>query len=307
MRVALLFTDGVGIGRYDPIHNPLTRGDYMLSQFLDAPGAPLPDGLTLRRLDATFDVPGRPQSASNQTALLTGRPAPRLIGRHVLGFPNDPLRSLLLEASIVRRLVEATRRCTFANAFPTEYLDALGLPHPPAAPTGLALPSRVRLRMRASASTLAFAAGAVPFRTFDDLRAGAALTHDVDGKRARARGLSLPARSVDEAADIFWGLAGDFTLFEHFLADEAGHAQDAAQAVEALETFDDFARAVLRRRPPDAAVLICSDHGNVEDLSTRGHTLNPVPLLTAGIDAPRLEGVRDLADVGNLIVSLVGA
>ena len=34
-------------------------------------------------------------------------------------------------------------------------------------------------------------------------------------------------------------------LFEHFLADEAGHAQDEAAALHALDTFDRFARAVI--------------------------------------------------------------
>src|SRR5215470_11166159 len=50
------------------------------------------------------------------------------------------------------------------------------------------------------------------------------------------------------------------------LADEAGHAKDMALAESALGTFDAFARAVLRRRPEDVRVLVCSDHGNVEDL-----------------------------------------
>ena len=29
-------------------------------------------------------------------------------------------------------------------------------------------------------------------------------------------------------------------------------------------------------------VLVTSDHGNIEDLSVRGHTLNPVPTLLIG-------------------------
>jgi phosphopentomutase len=130
----------------------------------------------------------------------------------------------------------------------------------------------------------------------------AALTHDVTGTRGRARGFELPSRTVDEAAEIFWRAAEgmDFTLFEHFLADEAGHAKDMALAESALETFDGFARAVLRRRPADARVLVCSDHGNVEDLRIRNHTLAPVALLAF----PPLEpsaAPETVADVAGLI------
>src|SRR4051812_31947714 len=90
VRVALLFIDGVGVGRADPEVNPLARRPYLLSRFTDAPGTPLPAGGLFQAVDPTFGVPGRPQSATNQTALLTGQPAPVHLGRHVLGFPNAP-------------------------------------------------------------------------------------------------------------------------------------------------------------------------------------------------------------------------
>ena len=116
MRAALLFIDGVGIGERDPAINPLARGGFMLSQFRDGTGEPLRGG-TVHAVDATFGVHGRPQSASNQTAIFTGEPAPRLIGRHVLGFPDEKLRRLLLARSIVKRLAEAGRRSSFANCY----------------------------------------------------------------------------------------------------------------------------------------------------------------------------------------------
>ncbi|NOJ81384.1 metalloenzyme, partial [Myxococcus xanthus] len=37
MRVALLFIDGVGIGRKDPAVNPLAHREHLLSHFEDAP------------------------------------------------------------------------------------------------------------------------------------------------------------------------------------------------------------------------------------------------------------------------------
>jgi hypothetical protein len=308
MPLALLFIDGVGVGRKEPDENPLARRDFLLSRFEGADGAALPAGGVHATLDPTFGVPGRPQSASNQTAILTGLPAPRLIGRHVLGFPDLPLRRLLAEHSVPRQLAAAGRTTTFANAYPAAYLDLLGLKRGPSAQPDVVIPARARRRLRASASTLSMAAAGVTLRTLDQARRGRALTHDIDGSRAAALGLQVPRRTPQEAAEIFWRIAAeaDFTLFEHYLADEAGHAQDAQAAVQALSTFDAFARAVAVNRPAQAHVLVCSDHGNVEDLRTRSHTLNRVPALYFGPAPEVLARLQDVADVGRAVLSLLG-
>ncbi len=304
MRVALLFIDGVGVGPRDARNNPLARAQWLLSQFDDGSGTALPHGGTKHVVDTTFGVEGRPQSASNQAALYTGQPAPRLVGRHVLGFPNAALRELIARHSIARRAREAGRTVAFANAFPAEYLQVLGLPHRPAARRHLALPERYKRRARASASLLAMAAGGATLRTFDDAHAGEGLTHDIDGSLGARRRVDLPRRTPAEAAEIFWSLAADLTLFEHSLADEAGHLQDHALAAEALGTFDAFARAVVAGRPEDAQVLIVSDHGNVEDLSTRSHTRHPVATLSFG--PGRFAPLASVADVGRAALEVLG-
>jgi 2,3-bisphosphoglycerate-independent phosphoglycerate mutase len=61
----------------------------------------------------------------------------------------------------------------------------------------------------------------------------------------------------------------------------------------------------VAQRPDDAAVLIVSDHGNVEDLSTRNHTLHDVALLSFGVPERRLAGLRDVSDVCRLALSLI--
>jgi len=313
--VALLFIDGVGIGRREPDLNPLARADLLLSRFRDAPDAPVAFGGRALALDPTFGVPGRPQSASNQTALFTGLPAPHLIGRHVLGYPDRELRALLARHSLVRGLVQAGRQATFANGYPPAYLEALGLAAASSPEDGIAdpIPMAVsparRRHLRASASTLAFAAGSVPLRTLRHVRAGQALTHDVRGRAPRAAGLQVPERTPEEAARTLLALsdAHDFTLFEHYLADVAGHAQDGAAAEATLRDFDLMLRAMLRDRPRELTVLVVSDHGNVEDLSIRQHTLNPVPLLAFGPGASELQDVQTLSDVGGSILRLLGA
>jgi hypothetical protein len=201
--------------------------------------------------------------------------------------------------------VAAGRTATFANSYPAPYLDALKLRRRPSTtPPEFTFPPALQRRLKPSASTLAFAAGEVLLRTLDDARAGEGLTHDVTGNHALRRGLSVPQRTPEEAARIFWRVAEgvDFTFFEHYLADEAGHAQDFDAALAALDTFDAFARAVVAFRPPDARVMICSDHGNVEDLSTRSHTLNPVPVLYFGPSAPEVEALATVADVGRTVL-----
>ncbi len=279
MRVALLFIDGVGIGRRDLETNPLARAELLMSQFDDGTGTALPHGGDLRALDTTFDVPGRPQSATNQTAMYTGEPAPVLLGKHLLGYPNPFLRELIGRRSIVKRLVEAGRTASFANGYPKVYFDMVD----------------THRHFKPSASTLAFRAGNVALRTLDD-----GLPHDIDGALARARGFDTPPRTIDEAAEHFWKLSADFTLFEHFLADQAAHERETQAVERALETFDDFARAVVERRPADAQLLICSDHGNAEDLSTRSHTLAKVALLSFGA---RLPALTNLADLGRYVLT----
>lgn len=307
MRVALLFTDGVGVGPRDPAVNPLARGEYLLSQFADGSGTALPAGGTRHLVDTTFGVPGRPQSATNQTAIFTTEPAPKLVGKHVLGYPTPALRELLSRRSIALRLRAADRTVTFANAYPAGYLDALGLERRASASADVQIPEAYKRKLKASASTLAMAAGRVPLRTFDDARNDAGLTHDIDGSLAARRHFALPKRTPAEAAQIFWNVAHDFTLFEHYLADEAGHEQDAARATEAIATFDAFARAVISSRPADGHVLICSDHGNVEDLSTRSHTTNAVAVLSFGPGNARPLRLETVADVGGAVLQLLEA
>jgi 2,3-bisphosphoglycerate-independent phosphoglycerate mutase len=304
MPVLFVFVDGVGAGARDPDLNPLARVDHLLSRFADGSGAPLPSGGRAALADATLGVPGRPQSATGQATILTGENAPRALGHHLLGFPNAPLRELLQRRSLFRRLAESARRGAFANAYPVAYLRALDLPcrgEPEASLLG-------RRRPRASATTVAFSAGAAPFRTWEDARDGRGLTHDITGRRARAFGASLPERTPEEAAQALLGIAGehDLTMFEFYETDEAGHARSMEHALDALGRVDALLRAVVAGLPPGLALLVTSDHGNVEDLSARNHTLARVPVLGFGPAADRVANVEDLTHIAPLLLTLAG-
>jgi 2,3-bisphosphoglycerate-independent phosphoglycerate mutase len=300
--VLFVFVDGVGAGLRDPATNPLAREDFLLSRFADGTGAALPRGGRAVLADACLGVPGRPQSATGQTTILTGENAPAHVGRHVLGFPNPALRELLRARSLFRSLAAAGRTAVFANAYPVAYLRALGIdvPGEPELTVGR--------RPRAAATTVAYAAGGFRFRTWADARAGAGLTHDITGQRARDRGWDLPRREPAEAAAILRSVAAgsDLALFEFFETDEAGHARSMEGALDALGRVDRFLRALVAALGPDDALVVASDHGNVEDVSTRNHTRAPVAVLGFGRAAAEVHRVRDLTHLAPLLLDLAG-
>jgi hypothetical protein len=244
-------------------------------------------------LDVRMGVAGRPQSATGHTALLTGENAPALLGKHLLGYPNLKLRELLERESIFRRLRDLERTFAFANGYPATYLEAIGLPHH-GPPSGVEIPAQIRRRLRPAAAPFAFAAAGGILSTFAEVAAGTALTHDLTGAAARDRGLSapttsgvidVPLRTPAQAAAIFASLAAaaDFVMLDYFQTDDAGHARDFEAADRALADLDAFLRSLLERLPLERhSLVVVSDHGNLEDLSSRNHTLADVALLRFG-------------------------
>jgi hypothetical protein len=291
MSVLLIFVDGLGIGARRP-HNPLDLlGEEAapLAVFEDEEPS-LPFGGVLARTDARLGVEGRPQSASGQTTILTGVNAPALLGKHKQGFPNERLREVLREHSIFLQLKRlGVGPLAFANAYSPRFFEA-------------------RPRWVA-ATTVAVEAAGLPFRTIEDLRAGTAVYHDFTNGFVAALGENVPARTPAEAAEILARVAGEyrFTLYEHFIADAAGHEQDEAYAMRVLRELASFVRETLSRIDLSrTTVILTSDHGNVEDLSTRNHTLNLVPTLAWGPGREFVRSrVRSLADITPTIIELL--
>ncbi len=99
----------------------------------------------------------------------------------------------------------------------------------------------------------------------------------------------------------------DFAFFEYWLTDYAGHGQDMERAVRLLEEFDVVLGGLLDGWREGDLLLVTSDHGNMEDLSTRRHTGNPVPLLLVGSADDRrvFADVVDLQGVAPAILKVV--
>jgi len=52
-------------------------------------------------------------------------------------------------------------------------------------------------------------------------------------------------------------------------------------------------------------LIICSDHGNLEDISIKGHTLNPALTISAGRGAEQMaDEIKDLSQIKNAILRL---
>jgi hypothetical protein len=291
MSVLLIFVDGLGIGTRGP-HNPLDllgQRAAPLAVFQDEEPGPAYGGV-LVRTDARLGVEGRPQSASGQTTILTGVNAPALLGQHKQGFPNERLREVLRQHSLFLQLARAgLGPSLFANAY---------------------RPAFFAKRPRwVSASTVAVEAAGLGFRTEEDLRAGRALYHDFTNLSFPANGEPVETRTPEEAADILARLAAAhrFTFYEYFLTDFVGHARNLEGALLVLETLAGFVRALLERVDlTTTTVILTSDHGNVEDLSTKNHTLNPVPTLAWGPGRQLVRRrVRTLADITPAVLEIL--
>jgi glutaredoxin len=288
--VLLFFIDGLGIGKREEI-NPLEKVKNIepLAHFQDEETEIIFDGVLIAT-DARLGVEGRPQSASGQTTILTGINAPKLLGFHKQGFPNAALREVIEENSIFlqlkRRKIEPN---VFANAYTPQFFQETP-------------------RWK-SATTCAMESAALPFCKLPDLLGKKALFHDFTNQSLIEKGFDVPVFSPKDAGEILAGLVRThrFTLYEHFLTDKIGHAQDFEWAEKHLPQLAEFLRETLKRIDLETTtVILTSDHGNLEDLRIRTHTLNDVPTIVWGRNHHEVsKRIKDLTDITPTILSLL--
>jgi 2,3-bisphosphoglycerate-independent phosphoglycerate mutase len=244
-------------------------------------------------VNSTLGVPGLPQSGTGQAALFTGVNAARQIGKHFGPHPTTTLHPLLQEKNIFRQLKANGKTVRFANAFPRQFFEYVD--------------SGTR---RLTVTTLSCRYADVPLLRAEDLGRDEALSADLT--RARWPDLGYPEIhpvSPREAGRHLWRIAldYDFTLFEFWLTDVAGHGRDMTMAVEILERFDAFLGGLLEEFDAASSLLIItSDHGNIEDLSTKSHTRNPVPCVALGKNRREfLMGVKNLTHITPSILRIL--
>ncbi len=280
MSIILFFVDGVGLGERNE-NNPFFTGATPFISSLLAGGKMTKEAAgkdykeaSLLALDAGLGLAGLPQSATGQTALFTGINGAKFLGYHLNGLPNRILRNVLAEHGVFLQLQKKQLRGTFANAYRPDFFEEL----------------KGGLEGYYSCSTLITYYGGLPFRSLDDLRRGEAVYMDINNTVLRRLGFDLPLITPQEAGRILLKISSryDLTLFEHFLTDIAGHNRDKSFAAETIATLDAFLGAAVQGLPQGDLLLLTSDHGNLEDLSKKGHTTNPVPALVVGNERGRL-------------------
>ncbi len=277
VHVLMLFLDGVGIGRDDPGVNPLVAARLPALRSLLNGSIPTlrnrhldGDRATVVPVDATMGVPGLPQSGTGQTALFAGVNGPRLAGKHFGPYPYSSLRPIIAEKNIFRTLLSAGKHPYFANAFPQRFFDYFE-----------------HHRSRLTVTTFSCLSSDLPLLREHDLREGRGLSADITGEGWKDLGYpDMPVIEPGEAGRRLATLASefDFVLFEYWKTDHAGHSQSRTEAALVLERFDAMLAGLLAHIDwKSTLVVITSDHGNIEDLNTRGHTRNPVPAVLFGL------------------------
>jgi hypothetical protein len=289
------------LGENNPETNPLARAKMPnLNALLDGrslvkESAPF-DGehASLIAIDAAVGVDGLPQSATGQAMLLTGTNISAELGYHYGPKPNPEVAAYLNGETIFSKCVAAGKKAALLNAYPPRYFHGID--------SGKRLYSSIPLAVTN--------VGLALFK-YEDLVAGRALSADFTGEGWRTF-LGFPESPIMDAREagkklISLAMEYDFSLFEYWASDYAGHRQEMETAVGLMEVFDGVLGGLFeglkvegQRLKDEMLVLVTSDHGNMEDVSTRKHTGVHVPALVIGGKSAREEFTRGMTDLTHI-------
>lgn len=300
MPLLLVFLDGVGIGANDPATNPFLHARVNTLRELFGAVPTLNNGVysssraRLVPTDATLGMPGLPQSGTGQTTIFTGINASAAIGQHYGPYPNDELRAILKRDNIFKQLAARGKQVAFANAYPPIFFERLAV-H----------------KARRTATMQAALAGGARFRDVNDLRSGTAVSgFSITNAEWVKRGAMVPTITRREAGRILMRIAqeNDFTAFEYALTDIAGHKGDRDWIVDIIEEVDELLAGILDELDDRVTVLLTSDHGNIEDWTAKGHTLNPALTMVIGRGRDQIaERISSLTDITPAVVNTLVA
>lgn len=304
--VHIFFMDGVGMGTADPETNPFTRAhmprlaellgpNWYLRPDAGGPGRVTTDRASLAPTDPNMNVPGRPQSATGQATILTGRNVPQLVGEHYGPKPNQAVAEIVNSHNLFQEVVQAGGSAALITPYPQGYFDAIN--------SGKRLLSSVPLAATSAGLSLMSA---------DELRAGRAVSPGFTGEAWRDHlGYSdIPILSREESGRQIASIARGYTFsfFEHWPSDRSGHRGPIEQAVEHLEVIDEVLGSLVDSWDDENGMLIVtSDHGNIEEKDHRRHSRNPVPTILVGRDHAALgDMIHNLADIAVVVRTFLG-
>ena len=293
----MIFIDGVGIGKEDYSFNPFIKfGFKTFEKFFG--GVPTlqnaklqGDNCFLFPVDACLGVAGLPQSGTGQTTIFCGVNASKIIGQHFGPYPYSTLIPVIKEKNIFKYFLDKNQKVSFANAYPKIFFDYIN--------SG---------KKRLSATSLMCQLNGMRLNKATDVRLGKALTAEITNARWNEKlGYSLPIISPETAARRLLRMASQntFTLYEYFLTDHIGHGRYEDEFEQIINNLDRFLYKVLDEfNYENFTLIICSDHGNLEDLSVKTHTLNPALMIAAGKNAKKIfQQVIDLTQIKDSIIN----
>ena len=294
----MIFIDGVGIGKEDYQFNPFFK--YGFKTFTEIFGdSPSLNKQYLRSnqsflipTDARLGVEGFPQSGTGQTSIFCGMNAAEFIGKHFGPFPYSTLIPIIEKENILGTFLKRKEKVSFVNAYPKQFFDYVK--------SG---------RGRLSVTTLSCKLSGIRLNTSTDLKRGKALTAEITNERwINKLNYNLPMISPKLAARRLLRVANNnkFTLYEFYLTDHLGHGRDTSEFENVIYTLDQFLLSVIMEMDKkNMTLIICSDHGNFEDISIKTHTLNPALTITCGRHAEKLsEKIKDLTQIKPAILEI---
>ena len=292
MPLIFILVDGVGLapaGDDNPVASELSELTAILGATFDDRLKIGALGLYAAPIDATLGMPGLPQSGSGHTALYGGFNAAAMNGRHQPSYPTVAMRAALGRRNLLNAAHEAGWSVAWANAYLPGYEQAIE-----------------HRRTRHTAGTWSALSAGLELRGLDHLMAGTAVSWDLTQTLARSRpgGARLPELDAAASGARLAELATmhDLVAFETYLPDLAGHGRLAWSPREALRLVDRLLSGVIRSKRAEDTLVMTSDHGNVEDATTRIHTRNPVPLLAHGPAAAAFARVQAIDGVMEAIL-----
>lgn len=291
----MIFIDGVGIGKKDYQSNPFFK--YGFKSFSEIFGSvpSLDNPIIIKNdryifpVDANLGVDGLPQSGTGQTSIFCGINAAKFVGKHFGPFPYSTLIPIIGEQNILKLYKDEGKKSFFANAYPKRFFDYLK--------SG---------KTKLSVTTLSCRLSGIPLNRTSDVRAGKALTAEITNARWNQKlNLKMPIISPMLAAKrlLRFAVKNDFTLYEYYITDHLGHGRYDGETETTIKILDEFLFTILTKLPEDVTLLICSDHGNFEDLSVKTHTRNPALTISAGKYGKLLfEEIKDLTQIKSAII-----
>ena len=295
MSVIFIFIDGVGLGE-DAAHNPFSKSRYPSFEsltggtFNQSAKTIIEDGHLFKPIDANLGVEGLPQSGTGQTALFTGRNAAKEIGKHFGPFPHSGIKPFLKKESVFHGVKELGKKPYFMNAYPPIFFE------------------HAKKRNRWSCTTLMTKSAEMKLNSTDDIFNETALTAEIVQNAWREKlGIDIPKITPTDAANRLLNVVPDYdlVLYEYYLTDKAGHNQSLEDAERVLKPLDEFLLQIIKEKRSQDTLVITSDHGNLEDLSTKTHTRNEVPLFVIGENSGDFQDVESLTDIKKKMLRIV--